>query len=76
MRSAMQSQKLNVATYNSLFGQCKSKIKPWGGWQRYATLKPSFQMGNELIEVCGLLSDARGLAHGAALEPHVAYALC
>ena len=25
------------------FRQCKSKIKPWGGWQDHSTLKPSFQ---------------------------------
>ena len=30
---------------------------------------------NELVQVFGLVSYARGLAHGAALEPHVAYAL-
>ena len=30
---------------------------------------------NESAEVFGLVSYARGLAHGAALEPHVAYAL-
>ena len=30
---------------------------------------------NESGEVFGLVSYARGLAHGAALEPHVAYAL-
>ena len=30
---------------------------------------------NELIEFCGRLAYARGLAHGAALEPHVAHAL-
>ena len=34
-----------------------------------------FPKENESAEVCGLLSYARGLAHGAALEPHVAYAL-
>ena len=34
-----------------------------------------FPKENESGEVCGLVSYARGLAHGAALEPHVAYAL-
>ena len=29
----------------------------------------------ELVEVCGLFTHAPGLAHGAAVEPHVAYAL-
>ena len=43
MRTAMQSQNLKVTTYNSFFGQCKSKVKPWGGWQDHSTLKPSFQ---------------------------------
>ena len=33
-----------------------------------------FPKENELVEVFGLLSYARGLAHGAALEPHVASA--
>ena len=34
-----------------------------------------FPKENESGEVFGLLSYARGLAHGAALEPHFAYAL-
>ena len=34
-----------------------------------------FPKENESGEVFGLVSYARGLAHGAALEPHVAYAL-
>ena len=34
-----------------------------------------FPKENESGEVLGLVSYARGLAHGAALEPHVAYAL-
>ena len=34
-----------------------------------------FPQENESGEVFGLVSYARGLAHGAALEPHVAYAL-
>ena len=29
--TAMQSHDLKVTTYNSFFGQCNSKIKPWGG---------------------------------------------
>ena len=39
----MQSRNLKVTTYNSFFGQCKSKMKPWGGWQDRSTLKLSFQ---------------------------------
>ena len=34
-----------------------------------------FPKENESSEVFGLVSYARGLAHGAALEPHVAYVL-
>ena len=34
-----------------------------------------FPKENELGEVFGLVSYARGLAHAAALEPHVAYGL-
>ena len=34
-----------------------------------------FPKEDEWGEVFGLVSYARGLAHGAALEPHVAYAL-
>ena len=34
-----------------------------------------FPKKNESGEVFGLVSDGRGLAHGAALEPHVAYVL-
>ena len=34
-----------------------------------------FPKESESAEVFGLLSYARGLAHGAAYEPHVAYAL-
>ena len=34
-----------------------------------------FPKENELGEVFGLVGYARGLAHAAALEPHVAYAL-
>ena len=34
-----------------------------------------FPKENESGEVFGLVSYARGLAHGAALVPHVAYAL-
>ena len=42
MRTAMQSQNLKVTTYNSVFGQCKSKSNR-GGWQDHSTLKPSFK---------------------------------
>ena len=40
--TARQSQNLKVTTYNSFFGQCKSKIKPSGWWQDHSTLKLSF----------------------------------
>ena len=43
MRTAMQSQNLKVTTYTSFFRQCKSKVKPWGGWQDHSTLKRSIQ---------------------------------
>ena len=41
--TAMQSQNLKVTTFNSFFGPCKSKDKPWVGWQEHSTLKPSVQ---------------------------------
>ena len=43
MRPPMQSQNLDVTVYTSFFRQCKSKIKPWDGWQDHSALKPSFQ---------------------------------
>ena len=39
----MLFQNLKVTTYTSFYTQCKSKIKPWVGWQDHSTLKPSFQ---------------------------------
>ena len=39
----MQSQNLKLTTYTSFFGQCKSKLKSWSGWQDHSTLKLSFQ---------------------------------
>ena len=46
------------------------------GWvARPLDLEAVFPKENELVEVCGFLSYAGGLAHAAALEPHVAYAL-
>ena len=74
MRTAMQSRKLKITTYNSCFRQCTSKIKPW--WVvRPPDPEAVFPKENESGEVFGLVSYARGLAHAAPLEPHVAYAL-
>ena len=71
----MQSQNLKVTTYTCFFRQCNSKIKPLGGWQDHSTLKLSFRTKKESGGVFGVLSYARGLAHGAALGRHVAYSL-
>ena len=74
-RTAMQSQNLKVTTYNSFFRVVQIK-NPTVGWvARPLDPEAVFPKENELVEVCGLLSYAPGLAHGAALEQHVAYAL-
>ena len=73
MRTAMQSQNLKVTTYTSFFRQCKSKIKTVGWVVRPLDPEAVFPKEKESGDVCGLVSYARGLAHGAALEPHVAY---
>ena len=75
MRTAMQSQNLKVTTYTSFFRQCKSKIQTMGWVLRPLDPEAVFPKENESGEVFGLVSYVRGLAHGAALEPHVAYVL-
>ena len=46
------------------------------GWVvRPLNPEPVFPKEKKSGEVFGLVSYARGLAHGAALEPHVAYVL-
>ena len=75
MRTVMQSQNLKVTTYTSFFRQCKSKNQTVGGVLRPLDPEAVFPKEDESGEVFGLLSYARGLAHGAALEPHVAYVL-
>ena len=75
MRNAMQSQSLKVTTYTSVFRQCKLKVQTVGCVARPLDPEAVFPKENELVEAFGLFSYARGLAHGAALEPHVAYAL-
>ena len=71
----MQSKNLKVTTYTSFFRHCKSKIKNVGWVLRPLDPEAVFPKENESGEVFGLVSYARGLAHGAALEPHVAYVL-
>ena len=75
MRTAMQSHNLKVTTYNSFFRALQIKKQAVGWVARPLDPDAVFPKKNELVEFCGLLSSARGLAHGAALEPHVAYAL-
>ena len=71
----MQSQNLKVTSSTFFFRQCKSKIQT-GGWV-LRPLDPEvvFPKENESGEAFCLVSYARGLTHGAALEPHVAYVL-
>ena len=64
----MQSQKLNVTTYN-----IKNQTVGWV--VRPLDPEAVFPKENESGEVFGLVSYARGLARAAPLEPHVAYAL-
>ena len=73
MRTAMQSQNLKVTTYTSFFRQCKSKNQTVGWVLRPLDPEAVFPKEKESGEVCGFVSYARGLAHGAALERHVAY---
>ena len=75
MRNAMQSQNLKVTTYTSFFHAVQIK-NPTVGWVvRPLDPEAVFPKENESGEAFGLVSYARGLAHGAAVEPHVAYAL-
>ena len=71
----MQSQNLKVTTYTS-FSQAVQIKNQTVGWV-VRPLDPEAVLPNKKRsgEVFGLVSYARGLAHGAALEPHVAYAL-
>ena len=69
----MQSEKLKVSTYNSFFRQIKNQTVGWV--VRPLDPEAVSPKENELAEVFGLVSYARGLAHTARLEPHVAYAL-
>ena len=75
MRNAMQSQNLKVTTYTSFFQAVQIKNQTPGRVVRPLDPEAVFPKENESVEVFGLVSYARGLAHGAALEPHVAYAL-
>ena len=75
MRNAMQSQNLKVTTYFSFFQAVQIKNQTVGWVVRPLDPEAVFAKENESGEVFGLVSYARGLAHGAALEPHVAYAL-
>ena len=59
-----------------LFFQAVQIKKQTVGWVlRPLDPEAVFPKENESSEVFGLVSYARGLAHGAALEPHVAYVL-
>ena len=75
MRNAMQSQNLKVTTYTSLFQAVQIKNQTVGWVVRPLDPEAVFPKENECRQVFGLVSYARGLAHGAAHEPHVAYAL-
>ena len=75
MRNAMQSQNLKVTTYTSFFQAVQIKNQTVGRVVRPLDPEAIFPKENESGEVFALVSYARGLAHGAALEPHVAYAL-
>ena len=65
MRTAMQSHNLKVTTYTSFFRQCKSKIKPWGGWHDHSTLKLSFQRKMNWLRFCCIELCARPRAWGS-----------
>ena len=75
MRTAMQSQNLKVTTYTSFFQAVQIKNQTVGWVLRPLDPEVVFPKENESGEVFGLVSYARGLAHGAALEPHIAYVL-
>ena len=75
MRDAMQSQHLKVTTYTSFFQAVQIKNQTVGWVVRPLDPEAVSPMEKKSGGVFGLVSHARGLAHGAALEPHVAYAL-
>ena len=75
MRTAMQPQDLNVKTYNSFCGQCKSKIKPWGGWQDHSTLKPSFERNMNWLRFVVYLPMRPAWRMGQPLN-HMLHMLC
>ena len=58
-----------------LFQAVQIKIQTVGWVLRPLGPEAIFRKENESGEVFVLVSYARGLAHGAALEPHVAYVL-
>ena len=58
-----------------LFQAVQIKNQTVGWVVRPLDTEAVFPRENESGEVLGLVSYARGLAHGAALEPHVAYLL-
>ena len=59
-----------------LFFQAVQIKNPTVGWVlRPLDSEAVFPKENDSAEVLGLVRYARGLAHGAALEPHVAYVL-
>ena len=57
------------------FQTMKIKNQTMGWVVRPLDPEAVFPKENESGEVFGLVSFARGLAHGAALKPHVAYSL-
>ena len=75
MRNAMQSQNLKVTTYTPFFKALQIKNETVGWVVKPLDHQAVFPKENESGEVFGSVSYARRLAHGAALEPHVAYAL-
>ena len=75
MRNAMQSQNLKVTTHTSFFQTVQIKNQTVGWVVRPLDPEAVFPKEDESAEVFGLVSYVRGLAHGAALGPHVAYAL-
>ena len=75
MRTAVQSQNLEITTYASFFRQCKFENQTVGWVVRPLDPEAVSPKENETGMFFGLVSYWRGLAHGAALEPHVAYAL-
>ena len=81
LREASRNEDCNVVrgleSHNLyLFFQAVQMKNQTMGWVvRPPDAEAVFPKENESAEVFGLVSYARGLAHGAALEPHVAYVL-